>query len=494
MIEGLLALVLITLSDPSGDARGDGTLLPPTAPVYRSLSAVDLLEVSLLQDDTLGLSITMGSLANPLNLPNGFSIPIIEVYLDTVEGGSEELLAGSGLKMPPGTGWEYALRLTGEGRHLFSSGLTGDITDHKTTQIELIADGQTLIVKTPFTSPKEANIFAIVGLYDSFAQMPWRSLSRDPSPWAFSSQQQRFPVIDVLAEDLSTQQQTLTTGVLPLPNTPAQDSRWFVLMGAGIFLAILGVAARLFSRTSITQAHDGHKPSGDTPTERTPPLSKTGLDSQDTPSEESTEDTDVPSRAEATVACSEDDGEETSIDVSEVTNDPPLAGANDHESAEDHKPTGTSDRSFHQDIDDFSDEIEVLEEESLALSPDPEPPAGKQDVSPADEDWQATWLPDDAREQAVATRSSVLRVERGVDKNPLQPSQRTDVPVHERAADVEEEGKDEGDQQKHPPMEPGLRERARLMIAIDRAESESITAADKKEDENTPRSERETSE
>lgn len=140
----VLALVALSLTDPSGDAFGDGGLTPPTAPVYADAAVFDLQSVTLdAAADGTRLAVTLGSLgqvgtggvadgAEPGTAPDpaaapagaayepelpldGFLPSIVDVYLGEVAGGPDRTLPGPDLLFPQGTGWQYAVRLTSDG-------------------------------------------------------------------------------------------------------------------------------------------------------------------------------------------------------------------------------------------------------------------------------------------------------------------------------------------------------------------------------------------
>src|SRR5690606_27368028 len=62
----LAAAAALRLLDPTGDAAGDGTLMPPTSPAYANASLFDLQEVALTPGATEGepatLTVAMGSI------------------------------------------------------------------------------------------------------------------------------------------------------------------------------------------------------------------------------------------------------------------------------------------------------------------------------------------------------------------------------------------------------------------------------------------------
>ena len=248
MFEAFLITALLSITDPSGDATGNGSLRPPSSEVYRNLAPFDLRSVTVTDDPQLTLRIEMGSLSDPFELPLGFSLPVIEAYVSSGEGGRNELLPGSGMRLPNGQGWEFAIRLTGEQATAYRVGSgTGGI---ETAPASVTAVGNELVVVTPFPRPDRSQLYALTGLYDLFGATPWRPVERQESPWAFSSESQSSPVIDVLAQDEERQIQAIAAGVLP-PARSRRDlpgSLWLVLMALGLIVALAGVGVRILAR------------------------------------------------------------------------------------------------------------------------------------------------------------------------------------------------------------------------------------------------------
>lgn len=242
----LAVVSLLLVQDPSGDAFGNGTLTAPTAALYQTLSTYDITGLELLSEPALGLNIAFASLANPLELDNGFSFPIIEIYIGDDTPGSSALLPGSGMRLPKNATWHYALKLTGDKAQLF-------IAEGETV-LELGAPsvtkiGNTLSVKTDLVAPEKAVLYAIAGSYSPFSKTGWQALSVNPSPWAFSSAEQSYPVVDILTKSEVAQVRALETGVLPsvkpaaLPPLPKVNV-WLWLMGTGLLVSVAGVISR----------------------------------------------------------------------------------------------------------------------------------------------------------------------------------------------------------------------------------------------------------
>ena len=290
----LAAAAVLTLSDPTSDALGDGGLVPPTSPVYANTAIFDLHEVrlDLTATETSGgvasggvpaqdggaaragagasLAVTLGAVDLSLDSPAGFSGVVVDVYIDSGPGGSDTTLTGPGMLLPAGSGWEYAVRLSPAGafgiEYQEEATSAADTSSEAVTPLEpgsvpppdsdderlalrplqLRIDGNRLVVDLPWLIDEDAVVYAVTGVYDPFSSDSWRSLASSPSPWAFSGgEEQVVPVVDVLAVDQETQARVLRTGVLPQPQRTASSGLvWIALMVVGVALAVTGLVLR----------------------------------------------------------------------------------------------------------------------------------------------------------------------------------------------------------------------------------------------------------
>jgi C-terminal binding-module, SLH-like, of glucodextranase len=104
------ATVLFSLSDPQGDSLGDGAYRLPAA--LSDAAQLDLRTFTASdRDGNLELKLTMGAVRNPDKLPNGFSAPVIDVFLGSGRGGAQKL-ADTGFRATQNRGWKYHLRVT----------------------------------------------------------------------------------------------------------------------------------------------------------------------------------------------------------------------------------------------------------------------------------------------------------------------------------------------------------------------------------------------
>jgi len=255
VIQALILASLLTLHDPVGDAFGNGSLLPPTDVVFRTPGVFDAQLLEVLEATNFSLRLTMGRLNNPWNLPHGFSLPIIEFYLDTDAEGEHELLPGSGMSLPPGVTWNYALRLTGESFTVLAPGTEAgqpiDITD--SAGARLAVEGDTIIVTTLLPRPARISLYGMVGSYDFFDPTGWRPVALEPSAGAFGSPTQQVRAIDILAEDLESQVRAIETGILPEIRPPGRGDGWLQLAGLGVLIALVGVVGRFLVRLRPAQ-------------------------------------------------------------------------------------------------------------------------------------------------------------------------------------------------------------------------------------------------
>ncbi|MBS3932812.1 MAG: hypothetical protein KGZ35_00495 [Truepera sp.] len=247
MIHALILASLLTLHDPVGDAFGNGNLLPPTDVVFRTPGVFDAQLLEVPDTPTFSIRLTMGRLNNPWDLPYGFSLPIIEFYLDTGAEGERNLLPGSGMSLPPGVTWNYALRITGESLTVLAPGIEAgqpiDITD--SANARLAVEGDTIIVTTDLPRPTRFSLYGMVGSYDFFDPTGWRPVLPEPTAGAFGSPTQQVRAIDILAEDVESQARAIDTGILPEIRPQARRDGWLQLMGLGVLLALVGVVGRL---------------------------------------------------------------------------------------------------------------------------------------------------------------------------------------------------------------------------------------------------------
>lgn len=250
----LVFTALLRLIDPVGDAFGNGDVQPPSAEVFRTPGIFDITEIMVPNAETLGFEITMGLLNNPWNLPNGFSMPIIEVYLGVREStlGRQTLLPGSGMSLSEEGRWLYAFRITGEQFNVYEAfdaqGSPRDVTEEIDAQLQV--RNNTIVVTTRLEIPERFSLYAMSGSYDPFSETGWRAVRPERSAWHFYSSSQSIPVLDVVADSVALQRQAIDNQVLPEIRAAFRQEEWFYIVIAGIIISLLGLLSRFFTPSS----------------------------------------------------------------------------------------------------------------------------------------------------------------------------------------------------------------------------------------------------
>ena len=101
----------ILLKDPTGDDKGPGTYSYPTGAEYTK-GSFDMTQIQLADkgaDIEIKITIT-GKIADPWNSKswggNGFSLQLIQLYINSKKGGFLDSLPGINVKFPKGQAWD----------------------------------------------------------------------------------------------------------------------------------------------------------------------------------------------------------------------------------------------------------------------------------------------------------------------------------------------------------------------------------------------------
>ena len=262
MILELLALASLLVVDPTGDAHGAGDLVPPSAALYADRSAFDLVEVEVGGEEVLTVRVTLAGIPDPGRLPNGLTLPVLDVYLDLEEGGETLALPGVGMAMADRHGWEVAMRVHGDDAFL----RLADDPDGAARPVAVEKDGSALVLVTTLPVPETVrDVQVVTGVYDPFSRDAWRPLAARPSPWAFASETAAPPVVDLLAANDAMQREAIRSYVLPSSQRQTGPVGWLLLMFGGLGVAAGGLwlrrrASSRSSPTAVGAASHGGEP------------------------------------------------------------------------------------------------------------------------------------------------------------------------------------------------------------------------------------------
>ena len=306
MILELLVLASLLRVDPAGDAYGAGDLVPPSAALYADPTPFDLIDVEAGGDEELTIRVRLAGIPDPGGLPNGLTLPVVDVYLDLADGGEEATLPGVGMAFPAGRGWEIALRLHGDRAYL----VRADDPTRRERPVTVARRGDVLTVATGLPAPEEIrDLQAVTGVYDPFSSDAWRPLASLPSPWAFASEVPAPPVVDLLAESDEVQREAIRSYVLPPSRNDRGPVGWLLAMFVGLGLA----AAGLWLRRHVPLG-DAVPPGGaDAPADAVPEEETVAPDAAPAPDAAAAADRGAEEAREAD-SCEDDPGEDATAE------------------------------------------------------------------------------------------------------------------------------------------------------------------------------------
>jgi C-terminal binding-module, SLH-like, of glucodextranase len=237
------ATILFSVSDPQGDSLGDGVY---TLPAARSDAAqLDLRTFTALdQNDSLRLSLTMGRVQNPDKAPNGFSLPVIDVFMGTGRGGTEKF-GDTGFRGTPNRGWKYHLRVTPWKTTLERDGSVP--APSTPDNIAVKVQGASILIDTGLPAA-QYTYWAFVSLYDPLTPNGMAKPQLVTNPLRLIS---TIPDAPAALEVLSPASQVglyVTREVPPLNEPVLETNPLLYTGGAGLVLALVTTIWGLFGR------------------------------------------------------------------------------------------------------------------------------------------------------------------------------------------------------------------------------------------------------
>jgi len=180
---------VFSLADPAGDDHGSGIYTYPLNGVFSEEGLFDLLRYTVYEsEDRWQLAFDFAALPNPWNGPQGFSHPIIYLYMDTSTGGradSHEEAQAAQVSFDPDHPWDVFLRIAGwpaYGRHLWTASGAGPYL------VEVASDpkrGRIIV-----TIPKELIPeivgwhYVLIGSQDGYGKNYLRAIGKTAGEWS----------------------------------------------------------------------------------------------------------------------------------------------------------------------------------------------------------------------------------------------------------------------------------------------------------------------
>lgn len=192
-----------TLKDEVGDDYGPGDYKYPQDQVFAPYKGLfDLLQFSIRESGSnYILNFEFVELKDPWQSNYGFSLPLIEIYIDNEKGGSEKIIEkGANIALDSEHPWNKLLKLSGWWLLLYDHdaeveenvSITTDIKDSKwqVKNSQVTTRENTIKVKLPkdvLGEMIDSHIQLLVGSFDPFGPGHFRKISDQPSAWKFYS-------------------------------------------------------------------------------------------------------------------------------------------------------------------------------------------------------------------------------------------------------------------------------------------------------------------
>ncbi|ALW90392.1 regulator [Deinococcus actinosclerus] len=241
MLPGVLALLAsqAQLTDPAGDARGDGGYVLPTRPPFTA-EMLDLRALSTKgTPQGMQFTVTYGQLGNPWNAPGGFSAGVTDIFVKGALGG-QATLGDLGLRTSGG-GWQYHLRVSPGGSTLTEVDAQGRERPLATPTVQV--SGTNLIVQTAVPEGRYG-YWVTNSVYSPLTRDGVLRPTTTPGSTALQAGRADAPVpVDVMAAPGDTQ--AYTRGTL----APVGETRDLVgigllaLGGVGLLITVIATVA-----------------------------------------------------------------------------------------------------------------------------------------------------------------------------------------------------------------------------------------------------------
>lgn len=193
--------LIFSVDDPAGDDHGPGTYEYPTHEVFKPQEGVfDLQKFEVRQKgEYYYFSIQFGEVRDPWEGRFGFSLPLIQLYIDNERGGEEELLQeGANVRLDPDHSWNKMLKISGWWIRLFTPEDRGEDfvslseeeidSDYRVEDCSVTTEDDFVHIKInrDYIGPlKHQYLYILIGGFDAFGYDHYRGVTDEVSSWDF---------------------------------------------------------------------------------------------------------------------------------------------------------------------------------------------------------------------------------------------------------------------------------------------------------------------
>ncbi len=221
---------IFTIEDPAADDCGPCYYNYPTDEVFHPYEGLfDIRKMTIIDNnDKYLFKLYFTEVTDPWESKYGFSMPLIELYIDNEKGGCKELFKdGANIKLDPNHPWNRLIKVSGWWVRVFTPRDKNDDMINLTTNAEkfsrniencLVEVNENIIImeleKKLIGDLADSYIYILVGSFDPFGYDHFRGIKKTKSLWNFSAEQninlEYAPrVIDIILPFSRKQQEVL---------------------------------------------------------------------------------------------------------------------------------------------------------------------------------------------------------------------------------------------------------------------------------------------
>lgn len=230
--------VIFNQLDAEGDDYGAGYYYYPQNHIFQNKGNLfDIRSFTILESkEYYKFKFSFSKLTDPWGAKHGFSLPLIEFYIDNQAGGSNNLFYdGANVKFKADFYWDKFLKISGWWTKIFEpESKKENLLDINELSLDLSAgaesteflrNGDTVelkILKEELGSLSDSKIIILIGSFDPFGYDHFRSLSKKESYWQIYSKSNTVlakstRVLDILEPGGESQKEILKGEIPEVP-------------------------------------------------------------------------------------------------------------------------------------------------------------------------------------------------------------------------------------------------------------------------------------
>ncbi len=237
--------VIYNYRDAGKDDFGPGTYQYPQNEIFQNKGNLfDIRVFTILESDNEYLfKFKFSNLTDPWNAKYGFSLPLLELYIDNDQGGnSTPFYKGANISFEEDFSWNKFLKISGWWVRIFNPDSTAravfDLSEisaedpYEADTAEVSVENNTIdikISKSEIASLDNSKFVLLIGSFDPFGYDHFRSFSEEKRSWQIYAETEldlnKIPrVMDILVPEGMSQREILTEEFAEIPSFAVKSS------------------------------------------------------------------------------------------------------------------------------------------------------------------------------------------------------------------------------------------------------------------------------